>query len=319
MNTERTMDISIEFPEILGNNREVLQNYYDDCIASVSVDSTYHTYLVLFKRILLNIGAVNNKPISEWSDDDCVSILQACNARKTATVQLRALLHRIIKYAGGTISKAGYNVRKEYSSSIITFSDLNNRIQSNFYNQNLDISWDEPNTWSTYVVIAYLLWLGFTKAEIAELKADDFNPITSTITYHRNGKTSICVINESIITEYFDDYVNAETYVTRTGGRKTDCNYPDTDNFIKIVNSSYENIENYARKFPRYFGLYADEILTAGRMTKLFYLEKIKNISIEQSNLSMIVSCMDFSLGKRTLESLISDYQSYRNKRQASK
>lgn len=319
MTTERTMSISVEFPDISGNNREILQNYYNDCIVPISVDSTYHTYLVLFKKILLNIGVVNNKPITEWNDDDCVNILQACNARKTATTQLRTLLRRIIKYAGGTISKMRYDVRKEYSSSIITFLDLNNRMQSTFYDKNPDISWDETNTWSTYIVIVYLLWLGFTKAEIAELKSGDFNPVTSTILYRRNEKLGVCVINESTITEYLDDYVNAKTYVTHKGGRKTDYNYPSTDNLIKVENSSYENIENYARKFPKYFGLYADEILTAGRMTRLFYLEKIKNISIEQSNLSTIADHMGFSLGKHTLESLVSEYQSYRDKRLAGK
>lgn len=319
MNTKRTIDISVEFPDISGNNREILQNYYNDCIVPVSVDSTYHTYLVIFKKILSNIGVVNNKPIVDWNDDDCISILQACNARKTAITQLRALLHRIIKYAGGATSKAGYDIRKEYSSLIITFSDLNNRIQSNFFDKNTDIDWDEPNTWSTYIVIAYLLWLGFTKSEIAKLKTRDFNLSTNTIMYYRNEKPSVCVINESAIAEYLANYVNAKTCTTHIGGRKTECNYPDSDNLIKVENSSYENIENYARKFPKYFGLYADEILTAGRMARLFYLEKIKNISIEQSNLGIIRSYINFSLGKRTLESLISDYQSYRDKRQASK
>lgn len=319
MSIRKTIDISAEFPNISGNNRKILQDYYNDCVVSIVSDSAYQVRFALFRKILSCMDVVENKPVAEWNDDDCIKIIQVCNLKKTTVDLLKTMLRKIIKYAGGEVPKIEYNMIMEYSSPIIRFSDLDKAIRDGFDDQNPDVEWDEINTWSTYIVVAYLLWLGFNKGEIVELKTADFNPVTGTIIYNSGKKKIICVINEPAITEYLDDYVNAKTYITHASGRRCDYNYPESESLIKVEKSSRKVIENYALKFPKYFGLYADEILLAGRMSKMYYLEKVKGIVIEQSNLDTIADYLNLSERRCVLESLIPSYQSYRDKRLAGK
>lgn len=328
MEKTREFNVHALYPGISSFNAMTIQEYYDNEIFPLRSDVTYNKHLYALSKLCEVINEPFVPMFDQWDSNIADTYLSAIECNYDMSTTLVKILKALVYKSGGTASLAdikAVNYSHIYRIPFFTFGEMDSMIRRAYAASHESIRWDTPNDWSTTIVICYLLWLGFTRREIADLGRDAYNISANFISYGNRSHAKNIFIDEPAISDYLIRYTEAAGYYEYNSyhGEKY-ISYIEGDTFLKTVvrdkNFTYERVEQYARKFREYFGFKADDALNAGRMNKLFYLDMMRGIDISAQNAVLISEFLGISLPRSVtrngeLGALIATYPSYKQQR----
>lgn len=324
-------DLRNRYKNISENNIIILQSYLDNQIKAIQSDSSVQRTCTAFQVLCSMLDEDVASDFIQWNVKDVDYYMRASGYKSDRLRTLLNIIKDLLKISGNKtnldqIKNQSYS--KEYSSSIYTFKDLNTSLQDKYQNINPNIDWKCVNSWSTTIVICYLFWLGFVRKDIAELKASDYDIKTATIVLNKGNKVKRRQIADSPISEYLERYITAKDYYVYSDVHNTrTIPFLNTESLIKTTSSQKSSVltivDNHRKKIHEFFGYTVDEIVDAGRMNRLYYLDKFEGLAIDKSNAETIARELDVALAKRIdgnhseLGYLINLYPSYKKNREA--
>ena len=314
METTRELNVAERFELISTENAKVIQNFYDKDVVKTTSDRTYD---LKYSSIITLCNLVNHSdilPIRKWDVETAKQLLRGEYHNYERFGWLLRITRAIMLEAGCPISevdlKRGLKITEftaVYTSSIVTFEDMNDLMVRSFEKTHKEYNWWEMNDWSTSIVLCYLLWLGFTKKEIVDINSRDYYPDSGTFCVpsfdHRPKvrQTSEYPEMQRYVTAYYKSY----GYIFRNDyHNERFMRYAVTDSFLKTVFArqgiNLEVVENYGRKIAKYFGFKPDEILMAGRLDKLFIEETMNDVQIIPENYEKIIEILGMKKPKES-------------------
>lgn len=331
MERVESFDFRSHYKDISESNIKIIQDYYNNKIQTVKSDSSIRrTYLAL-QTLCSMINEDTAPDFLLWNDNDVYYYMRESGNKSDNLRVLLNVIKDLLEISGNEIDIShikNLTFCREYSSSIYTFKDLNTSLQETYNKLNPKIEWKCVNSWSTTIAICYLFWLGFIRKDIASLKISDYDIRTATIVLNKGNNTKRRQIAEQQISDYLERYIKAKDYYVYSDIHNIrTIPFLDTDSFIKTTYSRKSSIltivDNHRRKIREYFGYTVDEIVDAGRMNRLYYLDKFQGLIIDKSNAEIIAKELDVPMAKRLdgthseLGYLINLYPSYKFKREA--
>ena len=329
----RELDFSKAYPVLPEEKLAVIQLCYDTKAKTFKSESSIERYQLTFNIVCTVLSKNKYIPFNKWDADILTEFIKKTELRGTYLSTGISIMKECLSIAGCSNDLSSVTasvIASEYSSELLSFEIMNNILKKTFQKERPLYTWGAVNSWTTGIVIAYLSWLGFTRDEIGKLQRSDYNEKTSTITYCGKDyvkNRDIADRTDRLTAEYIRRYFISDTYEVYSeihGWRNIP--YLKCETFIKMTSSENEAIkdafENYARKMRRNFGFGTPDILTAGRMDRMYYLNKVKNIPITFKSAEEISVDLDIPLTKRVrqgteLGDLILMYDSYKTKREA--
>ena len=332
MISTRDFDFREKYPGIPEEKISAIQKYYGTNIANVGSESSYRIHLKALCAMCAVLQEFRYIPFCDWDATVAISFLRSMESSSTYLNRIIPALKIILVEAGckNDLSSVNLlNIASEYCSPLLSFEIFNTTMKRVFSEQHPLYTWSKTNSWTTGIVLCYLFWLGFTREDIYNLKNNDFDEKTCTIIYRGKNYVKQRNVTERIdkaTSEYIRNYFRSKTYETYTeelGWR--DIPYADGDTFVKLTSGKKSTMRditnNHIQKMHNYMGLHSSEILTAGRMDRLYYLDKIKNVPISVKNAAVIAEDLGLSIPARIkcgteIGNLILMYNSYKTKRE---
>lgn len=181
--------------------------------------------------------------IKDWDTEIVTQILEL-NQSFHGFVNAKSLLTAFCKYAGyeGTLEALSQVTYVDTIRYYLSFGAMRDEIQSNIEAINpYDI-----RQYDNLVIVAYLIAMGLTPKEIAELKKTDYqNGIISI-----NGKNYTCPDDFlSLLSKYY----LTDSYVVQCTTKLKTIYYRDTDYFLKSTAKSHMSLKTiylYTKKLP---------------------------------------------------------------------
>lgn len=323
------------YPTIPDEKIIPIQKYYNTKLKETSSDSAFKRYRLILNAICVECQDFGYIPFRQWDAEMAKSLARSLGEKYSSTLLVIAIsiIKDILITSGCSndlSSVTPENIMSEFNSPLLSFTIFNNTLKRVFQEERPQYTWKNINSWTTGIVIAYLFWLGYTRDEIVHLKKSDFDERTGIFIYQGQGytkKRSVADRTDEATEAYITNYFNCKSYeVYSDYGGWRNIPFINSDTFVKFTSSDEtkmkENVDNYLRKMRGNFGFGSPEILTAGRMDRLYYLDKIKNIPITAKNAAVIADDLNVKLTQRIrfgteIGDLIFTYNSYKEKREA--
>ena len=334
MSKSRELVVSEQYPLINETDANTIPNYYDDLSAAIQSNATFQAYDNAIKILCDLLNDTDVEPLYTWDIEVAKQYVRRTNHTYSVVVYLLKVIRELMHLAGCCIDESVLDAQlqaksllSEYSSHLFTLQDLDDIMHTNFEQTHADYSWYEMNDWSTMIIICYLLWLGYTKKEITDMKKTDYHRETEAFVIDSTTEKKIRHLdNYSFMTTYFNKYTDSIGYYFYNEFHKDRfIRYQDSDSFIKTVYSSKATtlpvVENYCRKIGRNFGITPDEILTAGRLSRMYVWDIINQEPIKMKNANKLSELLGIKPVKRATKAceigtLISIYPSYKSTRE---
>ena len=334
MKVTRDFNVSVSYPLIRKDNAQDIQTYYENNLCPIKSDGTYLNYFYALKDFCEEINQPGVPPFSLWKSSTADAYISQINCNYQKAVYVVKVVKNLLYSAGSTESfealKAAHYGNK-YRISFYTFGEMDTMIRRAYDATHQVIEWDTLNDWSTSVVICYLLWLGFSKAEISMLQKSDYDERTGTIVLETCGKNQHSeivkrrAIDEPGIEDYLHRYIRGNQYYLYDdyhGRRPYDYIY-STSLIKSVIRESAavkDIVDNCCKRYSAFFGFTSDDVLTAGRMNRLYYYDVVKSVEINEGNIERIADCLGLEKPTKVfrngeLGNLIALYPSYKSER----
>lgn len=328
MKKEREFNVSVSYPLINHEDACIIQSYYQNTIAKIESEGTYSNNIYALQAFCEEINQEGVPPFREWNystADAYISQIKCGYARAALIVKIAKALLYTAGCKESLVGLKGSHYGKKYHVGFYTFDEMQLMMKRVYDSTHEKIEWDTLNDWSTYVVICYLLWLGFSQKEIAMLKKTDYNQKFNVVALEYSDFIKRRTVDEPEIGEYLKRYIEGNKYYLYNeyhGKRPYDYAYSDF--LIKSVKregiTTADVVSACCRKFSQHFGFVSDDVLLAGRMNRLYYYNIVKNVEISNRNFAAVAECLNIEKPAKVvrngeLGALISIYPSYKEQR----
>lgn len=334
MKIERDFNVSVSYPSISKTNVKIIQEYHDNVLCKIESDGTYLGYLYALKELCNEINQPMVPDLTEWdynTADAYISQVKCTYQRMVLVVKVTKNLMYFAGYNNSLAKLKASNYGLKYRVPFFTFNEMDEMIRRAYDSTHPKIAWDELNDWSTSIVICYLLWLGFSKSEIAMLKNSDYDERSGTIVleYSKSDdgikRIKRRTIDEPNIESYLKRYINGNKFFQYNDYHgKRSYDYRSGESLIKIIirdNVRVKDVVDYcSKKYSTFWGFTSDDVLLAGRMNRLYYYNIVKGMPVDKNNAKIIADCLDLDLPAKVfkngeLGNLILLYPSYKSER----
>lgn len=332
MKTKRELNVALLYPRMPRNNARIIQEYYNKQIAPLQSDATYAKHMYSLTKFCEVINDHNVLLFDEWDYDVADIYLSMIDCNYDIFTTIIKIVKEIVYSSGCKQSLEeirAVNYTNIYRIPFCTFVEMDTMIRRAYSASHEHIDWSTVNDWSTMIVICYLMWLGFTRQEIASLRKEDYDLRSNVIVFEDKNRIKRILVDEPDIEVYLKRYVGASGYYGYNEYHKEKfVHYLVGDTLLKTIirsnNFTFQHVEQYARKFRTYFGFKADDVLNAGRMNRLYYLDIMKGMDITVQNAKAIAEDLGIEIPNSVtrngeLGALIATYPSYKQKRMATR
>ena len=328
MEKTREFDAGTLYPEMSRANTQIIQQFYNKEILPLNSDATYTKYMQALAKLCEAISDPRVPPFDLWDFETTDRYLSTADCKYEIATVLVKLTKEIIHSTGNTVALSQIKSGKYagiYRIPFLTFTEMDTMIRRAYDQTHEHIDWSIMNEWSTTIVMCYLMWLGFTRQEMSKLRKEDYDLRTNVVIFEDKGRIKRVPVDEPGIETYLKKYINALGYYIYNDYHKEKfITYTEGHTLLKTVirqeDFSLKYADQYARKFVEYFGFKADNVLDAGRLNRMYYLDVMKGVDIKTQNASIIAEALGIEAPKSItrngeLGSLILQYPSYKQQR----